>query len=270
MKKISIKKEAIIIPLLLILVIWAVFFIQSFIGLRECYGIIPLSFKGLRGVLLAPLFHGSFQHIFNNSIPLLVLTFLIFQFYDKLAYFVLVNGWIFSGLVVWMLPDFAFANSSILSCHIGASGVIYVLAFFLFFSGVFRKERALRAVSLVVVFLYGGIVWGVLPQEFFGIQTENKISWESHLSGALIGFILAFLLRKTGRLKHKSSWERKEYDSLADDELWERYKEEYPEEFDNNYLNNSMNKDLKDSNNINICDCKSKDQGNDLKSTDSK
>ncbi len=232
MKKFFIHKEAIIVPILLISLIWFVFFIQTFVGLRECYGIVPLSFKGLRGVILAPLFHGNLQHIVNNSIPLFVLTFLTFQFYDKLAYFVLVNGWIASGFIVWMLPDFAFMNSSILTCHIGASGVVYVLAFFLFFSGVFRKEKALMAVSLIVVFLYGSMIWGMVPQEIFGIF-GTQISWESHLAGGLTGFILAYLLRKTGRKKEKIYWEKKEYDSSADEELWERYKQEYPEYFYN-------------------------------------
>jgi membrane associated rhomboid family serine protease len=241
-KKFPIHKEAIIVPVLLISVIWMVFFIQNFIELRECYGIIPLSFRGLRGVFLAPLFHGDLQHVVNNTVPLFVLTFLIFQFYEKLAYFVLVNGWIASGLVVWMLPDFAFMNSSILSCHIGASGIIYVLAFFLFFSGVFKKEKTLMAISLIVVFLYGGIIWGMFPKEIFGISDDRRISWESHLSGGMIGFVLAFMLRKIGRQKEKAQWEKKEYDPSADEELWERYKNEYPEHFyDEKSINDEIN-----------------------------
>jgi membrane associated rhomboid family serine protease len=230
-KKFSIHKEAVIVPVLLTGIIWIIFFMQSFMGLKECYGIIPLSFKGLRGIFLAPFFHGNWQHIVSNTVPLFVLTFLTFQFYEKLAYFVLVNGWIASGFVVWMLPDFAFMNSSVLSCHIGASGIIYVLAFFLFFSGVFRKEKTLMAVALVVVFLYGGIIWGMFPREIFGIQDDGRISWESHLSGGVTGFILAFMLRKIGRQKDKAQWEKKEYDTSADEELWERYKKEYPEYF---------------------------------------
>jgi membrane associated rhomboid family serine protease len=200
-------------------------------GIGECYGIVPLSFKGLRGIILAPLFHGNLQHIINNTVPLFVLTFLSFQFYEKLSYFVLVNGWIISGLVVWMLPDFTFMNSSILSCHIGASGIIYVLAFFLFFSGVLRKEKNLMAISLIVVFLYGGIVWGMFPKEIFGLPEDNRISWESHLSGGITGLILALMLRKIGRQREKAHWEKKEYDASADEELWERYKKEYSEYF---------------------------------------
>jgi membrane associated rhomboid family serine protease len=230
-KKFPIHKEAVLVPVLLIGVIWLVFLIQAFIGLRECYGIVPLSFKGLRGIVLAPLFHGNLQHIINNTVPLFVLTFLSFQFYEKLAYFVLVNGWLASGFVVWMLPDFAFMNSSVLSCHIGASGIIYVLAFFLFFSGIFRKEKNLMAISLVVVFLYGGIVWGMFPREIFGIPEDNRVSWESHLSGGTTGFILAFMLRKLGRQKEKVRWEKEGYDTSEDEELWERYKNEFPENF---------------------------------------
>ncbi|WP_295841550.1 rhomboid family intramembrane serine protease [uncultured Apibacter sp.] len=231
MHKIPIHKEAIIVPTILIGVIWLVYLLQNFIILKECYGIIPLSFKGLRGIILAPLFHGNLKHIISNTVPLYVLTFFTFQFYDKLAYFVLINGWLISGIVVWMLPDFTIMNSSILSCHIGASGIIYVLAFFLFFSGIFRGEKTLMAVSLLVVFLYGSMVWGIFPRELLGIFNGEHISWESHLSGAVTGFILAYMLRNIGKKRKKPNWETEEYDHSDDDELWERYKNEYPEDF---------------------------------------
>lgn len=232
MKKFHIHKDTIIVPSLLVLLIWVVFLVQSVFNLHECYGIVPLNIKGLRGIILSPLFHGSLQHILSNTVPLFILTALLFQFYETAAYFVLVAGWIASGVIVWLLPDFAFMGSSLLSCHIGASGVVYVLAFFLFFSGVFRKERALMAISLIVVFLYGGIVWGMFPQEILGIKSEAKISWESHLSGGLVGIVLAYMLRKIGR-RSNSIKQVKPDDAFTytDEELWEQYKTDYPDYF---------------------------------------
>lgn len=231
MHKFPIRKEAIIVPTILIGAIWFIFLIQNLIAFKECYGIIPLNIRGLRGIILAPLFHGNLTHILSNTVPLFVLTFFTFQFYERLAYFVLLNGWLISGFVVWLLPNFSIMDSSILSCHIGASGIIYVLALFLFFSGIFRYEKTLMAVSLIVVFFYGSMVWGIFPREFFGIYDERHISWESHLSGAATGFILAYMLRKFGKKRQKPHWEKKEYDQSEDEILWEIYQMEYPEYF---------------------------------------
>jgi membrane associated rhomboid family serine protease len=230
--KFPVHKEAIMVPTILVGAIWFVFLLQNLIVFKECYGIIPLSIRGLRGVILAPLFHGNLTHILSNTVPLFVLTFFTFQFYGRLAYFVLLNGWIISGFVVWLLPNFSIImNSSISSCHIGASGIIYVFASFLFFSGIFRQEKTLMAVSLTVGFLYGGMVWGIFPRELFDSYDERHISWESHLSGAVTGFILAYMLRKFGKKREKPHWEKKEYDQSEDEMLWKIYQMEYPEYF---------------------------------------
>lgn len=225
---------------------WLIFGIQQFGGLNdECYGIVPLNPYGLKGIFLSPLFHADLKHILSNSVPFFVLTFLTFHFYDKLAYFVLFTGWISSGFIVWLLPDFEFLNSSILSCHIGASSLIYLLAFFLFFSGIFRKEKTLMAVSLLVVFLYGSIIWGVLPQEVFGGITEYKISWEGHLSGALMGLGEAFLLRKYRRkeisltVENPNPYPYNYQFHYTDDELWQQYKEDFPDYFPEEKKENS-------------------------------
>ncbi|MXO34713.1 rhomboid family intramembrane serine protease [Apibacter sp. B3889] len=205
MYKVPIHKKAIIVPIVFVGFIWLVFLLQNLLVFKECYGIIPLNQKGLRGILLAPLFHGNLTHILSNSIPLFVLTFFTFQFYEKLACFILLNGWIISGFVVWLLPNFSLLNSYVLSCHIGASGIIYVLASFLFFSGIFRREIASIAVSFIVVFLYGSLVWGIFPRELLGIYDNHPVSWESHLSGAVTGFILAYMLRKKSRGKKRGT-----------------------------------------------------------------
>jgi membrane associated rhomboid family serine protease len=224
-------KDAAAVPLILAALIWLVFGLQQWFGLDGCYGIIPLQVDGLKGILLSPLFHADFKHIASNTVPLVVLTFLTFYFYEKLAYFVIVFGWIVSGFMVWIFPAFDFMNSTIVSCHVGASGIIYLLAFFLFFSGVFRKDTALMAVSLVVVFLYGSMVWGMFPQEIFGKYSDHTISWQSHLAGGICGVLLAFVLRGHGRQKLLDFWQQPNYNSVQEEELWQRYKAQFPEYF---------------------------------------
>ncbi len=226
--------ESLLVPLFLLLLIWIVFAIQYFGYFNDCYGIIPLETKGLKGILFAPLFHANWQHLFNNSLTLFVLVFLAFQFYRAIAYYVLIIGWIFTGLFVWMIPDFDFINNGFYSsCHIGASGLIYVFAFFLAFSGIIARNVKLAAVSLVVIMLYGGMIWGIFPQEFF-LNTINseRISWQSHLGGAIVGIILAFQLKKFVKVETKlPSWQQPNYDKEKDDELWNTYKENFPEHF---------------------------------------
>jgi len=144
-------------------------------------GIHPRHLDGLPGILTSPLVHANINHLIDNIIPLFFLTLATFYFYYNVAFSVLLNGWILTGFWVWIgaRPD---------AWHIGASGVIYYLASFLFFSGIIRKHPPLLAISLLVTFLYGGMVWGILP-----VQTD--ISWESHLYGAMAGLILAYTYR---------------------------------------------------------------------------
>ena len=78
--------------------------------------------------------------------------------------------------------------------HIGASALIYGLAFFLMLSGFIRRNRSLVIVSFLVIFLYGSLVWGLYPK----YAIENHISWEGHLAGFVMGIILAIFYRKEG------------------------------------------------------------------------
>ncbi len=95
--------------------------------------------------------------------------------------------------------------------HIGASGIIYGLATFLFLSGVIRKVRNLMAISLIVVFLYGSLIWGLLPYDY-------KVSWEGHLMGALVGIVLAVFYRDKGPEPYRPSWEIEEEDPDREEE----------------------------------------------------
>ncbi len=146
-------------------------------------GIYPQKLQGLSGIITAPLVHADIKHLFDNSIPVFFLSLALFYFYREVSYQVFFLSYLSTGLLVWLVGREAY--------HIGASGIIYSLAAFLFVSGILRKNRNLLAISLLVTFLYGSMIWGLLPYDY-------KISWESHLMGAITGVALAFIYRKYG------------------------------------------------------------------------
>lgn len=144
-------------------------------------GIQPRELAGLLGVLTAPLLHGSFEHLFANTLPLLVLGTLLLYGYQRARWLAIGLIWILSGLGVWLVGRD--------STHIGMSGVSHGLMFFLFIAGLVRRDRLSVALSMIAFFLYGGMVWGIFP-------AEAGVSWEYHLFGALAGVLTAILLRK--------------------------------------------------------------------------
>lgn len=197
------------IPFLLLVIIWGVHFINiSFPNLMlYTYGVSPREFFGLKGIVFSPFIHSatdSFKHIFNNSAPLFVLTYFFMVSYKPIFTKVIVFIWFFSGICVWLAARDNY--------HIGASGVIYGLAFFLFFSGIFSKNKRLIAISLIVVFLYGSMIWGIFP-------TDERISWEGHLIGGISGVIMAFYYKNRFKTKEK-------YNLTVDPEFGE-FVEEY-------------------------------------------
>tara|TARA_B100000683_G_scaffold109045_1_gene107428 strand:+ start:4989 stop:5624 length:636 start_codon:yes stop_codon:yes gene_type:complete len=156
------------------------------------YGVYPRSFEGVLAIITSPFIHGDWKHVFNNSVPLIVLGTSLRYFYKDISKEVFLWSWFMSGLWLWAIGRPSF--------HIGASGIVYALASFLFFSGLIRKHTSLMAVSLVVVFLYGSMVWGIFP-------IKEHISWEGHLSGGLAGVILAWWFRFEGPPKQKYQYE---------------------------------------------------------------
>ncbi|MDO9039248.1 MAG: rhomboid family intramembrane serine protease [Lutibacter sp.] len=192
------------IPVVAVFSIWLVYYLEiKFKTNFNDFGIYPQTLLGLRGIIFSPFLHSSFEHLFSNSIPLLVMLASLYYFYEGIATKVLLWGIFLTGLLTW-----SFARPSY---HIGASGVVYFLVSFIFFSGVFRKYYRLAAVSLIVVFLYGSTVWYVLP-------IEEGISWEGHLSGFLVGFIFAYIFRKTGPQAEKFVFSHNpEFDELFDE-----------------------------------------------------
>lgn len=215
---------------------WLGYLLQSLGFFQNCFGaIIPLVPEGLLGIITAPLLHGSLDHIFSNSVPIAVLIFLLYQFYPKIANKILVTGWLLSGFLLWLIPPFdPITGEFSYVCTIGASGIVYVLAFFLFFSGILRKNIKLIAVSLIVVLYYGSLIWGIFPEELFkNLEEPSRISWQAHAAGALVGVILAYMYRKTGAEKKKKYiWEFPNYYSERDDKLWQEYRENHPNDFE--------------------------------------
>ena len=155
-------------------------------------GIYPLSLQGLPGIFLSPFIHENFTHLLNNTLPLLLLAIALFYFYSEVALKVFSWTWVLTGILVWFGGREAW--------HIGASGMVYGLASFLFFSGIIRKYFRLIALSLLVVFLYGEMVWGIFP----GIY--KNISWESHMLGFFSGIALAVWYRKEGPQRPVYEW----------------------------------------------------------------
>jgi len=196
------------IPLYFVLTLWIVKWAEYKFGLDlALLGVRPHDISGLKGILFSPLIHGDTGHLFNNSIPLFVLSMALFYFYKPIAWRVLILSWILSGFSTWLIGR---ENTY----HIGASGIIYALASFLFFSGVIRKHPKLMAISLIVTFLYGSMVWGIFPNEV-------RISWEGHLSGAVIGMVLAFVFREIGPRKKVYKWEEPEVELTEDEQYLE-------------------------------------------------
>ncbi|AOW21784.1 rhomboid family intramembrane serine protease [Urechidicola croceus] len=203
-KMFKFRRSVIIVPLVMVFTIWFVYWFEIQFGLNfNKYGIYPKTIKGLRGVLFSPFIHSNTSHLFNNSVPLAVLSGALLFFYDKIAFRVLIFGTIVTGLLTWIL-----ARSNY---HIGASGVVYMLFSFIFFSGIIRKHYRLVALSLMVVFLYGGMIWYVFP-------IKERMSWEGHLSGFITGIILAFLYRKKGPQKSEYKFKQTDFDLLFDEE----------------------------------------------------
>lgn len=191
------------IPMLFVIVIWFVYWIEIRFGYNfNEYGVQPRTLKGLRGILFSPFIHSDTKHLFNNSIPLFVLSLSLFYFYRVVANKVMLYGTFFTGLLTWFIARDSF--------HIGASGVVYLLFSFVFFSGVFKNHFRLIAMSLVTIFLYGSMIWFVFP-------VEGRISWEGHLSGLIVGLILAFIYRRKGIVREEFQFSKTAFDLMFDE-----------------------------------------------------
>ncbi|MEI8201946.1 MAG: rhomboid family intramembrane serine protease [Bacteroidota bacterium] len=193
-------------PIIWLLILWAIRIVESYTHSDwGDWGIYPLTALGLRGIIFSPLLHADFSHIFANSVPIFVLGFLLFYFFRKIAFKVILFSWLLGGCWVWLSARPAY--------HIGASGVVYSLTAFLFFIGIFKRHKGLMAVTLLVTFLYGSMIWGVVPNFF---PRQQDISWESHLMGGIAGLILAIYYRSEGPEQKIHVWEEEDDDDEGD------------------------------------------------------
>lgn len=170
--------------LMLVAAIWVIEIVQQLIGhrLNQWFGLEPRSFDGLIGVPAMPLLHGDFPHLLANTPPLIVLGIMGLLIAPRRFIAASLTIVLVSGLAVWLL---ARGNT----IHVGASGLIFGWFGFLLALGWFERSWQAVAGALVVIVLYGGFFWGVLP------QGQTGISWEAHLFGALAGAAAAWLYR---------------------------------------------------------------------------
>ena len=176
-----------IFPMAFVAIIWVVKGVEAIFHLDFSFlGIKPLQVDGIPGIFLFHFLHGSWSHLYANTLPIIVLGSSLFYFYKPIATKIWLLLMFSTGLLTW-----CGARGGV---HIGASALIYGLAFFLMLSGFIRRNKSLVIVSFLVIFLYGSIIWGLYPK----YAIENHISWEGHLAGFIMGIALSIVYRKEG------------------------------------------------------------------------
>ena len=187
----------IFLPLLFVIIIWCVKIIEYVFNFSLIhFGVLAKELSGIKGIIFYTFIHNDWNHLLNNTFPVFILLIMLFVFYRKIAIQIFSCLFLISGVLLWLIgrPD---------SYHIGASGIIFGLASFLITSGIVRKNPKLSSISLLVIFLYGSLIWGIFPFKI-------NMSWEGHLSGFLTGILLAVFYRKKGPKRKKYSWEEEE------------------------------------------------------------
>lgn len=204
--------SVIVLPFLFVLLLWIVFWVDIRFHLNlEEFGIYPRTLEGIRGIFFSPFIHGNLEHLYNNSIPLLILIAALRFFYREQTFSVLGYGILLTGFLTWIIGRDSY--------HIGASGLVYVLVSFIFFKGIRTQYYRLVTLSLLVILIYGSLVWYIFP------NVKEGISWEGHLAGLITGFIFAIQM-KTPEYKKmiRYDWEHPDYNS-EDDKFMQRFDE---------------------------------------------
>ena len=195
-------------PFIFVAMMWAVKLLEvaTNISLSQ-YGMAPRSLQGLYGIFTYTFLHKDFGHLASNSLPLLFLGTALFYYYKEVSRTVFLQLFIISGLWLLILGKQG-------SIHIGASGLVYGLTAFHITAGLIKRNKNLLAFALLVMFLYGSMVWGVFP-DFF---PKRNISWEGHLTGMAAGILLAWFHRDKGPQRDRYEWEDEEDDEEDDEE----------------------------------------------------
>ena len=218
---------AIACPLSFEILLWIVYFIGQNTSFNlALLGIHPLDFKGLIGIITAPVIHLDFDHILSNSTSFFVIAFGLCILYKRKAISVFFFIYVLSGLWGWFLARGGY--------HIGASGLIYGMYFFLVMSAFIKRERKTIAFALLITFLYGAIVWGFFPIFFPG----KNISWEIHTTGAIAGILAAFYFRKDGPQRINLFEEEQEDDNEDDENAYWKIPENNVSKENNDERNN--------------------------------
>lgn len=204
-------KYSLVFPIVFILIIWLIKITETVLEVSFTeMGMYPRNAKGLIGIFTSPLIHGDFKHLIGNSSSFFILSTALFFFYREMAFRIFILNYFLAGILLWL--------GGRETWHIGASGIIYGLAAFLFLSGVFRKDIRLLTISLIVTFLYGSFFWGLFP-------IEERISWDGHLMGAVSGTILALIFYKHGPPRQKYEWEDEPDEDFNNDSVNETVSE---------------------------------------------
>jgi len=170
------------IALFMVGLLWLILVVDSVLGLGLArFGLRPRQMEGLVGIITAPLLHSGAEHLFSNTLPLLISLTTLLYLYPRASLRVIPIIWVGSGLLAWVIGR--------PSLHFGASGFVYGLLAYVFIAGILRLDMRSVAVSVMVWFLYGSMIWGVLP-------IRPNMSWELHLAGAILGVALAIAFRR--------------------------------------------------------------------------
>jgi len=174
-------------PLLITSIIWAVKIIEAAFDLNFAqYGILPRDWSTVWHIVSAPFIHGSWSHIYYNTLYWIVFSTAVFYLYPKRAYLYMLSAFIDTGIILWIIGRPSY--------HIGLSGVIYALASLVFFENLISRNYAKTAISLALIFMFGGMAYGLFPKDI-------HISWEGHLAGVIVGFFLALFEHKFAEIE---------------------------------------------------------------------
>ncbi len=202
--------KALLIPASFVLLLWSIKILETISGISLSeYGLEPHTLKGLRGIITMPLLHADFSHLSSNTLACLVLLFGLYLFYKNSASTIFLILYICSNFATWIIGESG-------TIHIGASGLVYCLSWFHIVSGLIKKNKQQAAFGLLVIFLYGSVVWGIFPM----FQPSPHISWQGHLGGAITGLVFAIYYRKKGITNPKKEEQEDEDEPSDEDPYW--------------------------------------------------
>jgi membrane associated rhomboid family serine protease len=196
------KKELLVksfkIALAWVVIVWAVYLIDLVLPYNfNQFGILPRKASGILGVFFSPFIHANFIHVLSNTLPLFILSLLLYSFYPKISWGVMILSILLGGLGVWLIGRNGTDQMPLY--HVGASGLIYAIAAFLITAGFLSKSVKALLLALFVIIAYGGLVWGMFPSVY-----RTYISWEGHLMGAAAGVLIAFAYFKKVKASESS------------------------------------------------------------------